>query len=174
VIGVFVAQYRAFAEVRNQRDVARAEIQERFNAVKFRLVFDHSLMSLRLRRDDQEPGVHVGFTLRNVSTEPLRFAVQSMNVVLDGRSHPHPTFDTDGTVLAPDQGYVFWFPWFDGLEVRRGMRGTMNYVIHYGHAEDQLRFRLEHRQELTCVRTREDGEWRVEVRDLMAPTVDRL
>ncbi|MCA1701914.1 MAG: hypothetical protein LC808_01030 [Actinobacteria bacterium] len=172
--GVFFAQYRAWRDAHFRVLTLSHEIRQRFDSVKYGLLFDRAVITVRLRREDQEPGVHVGISLKNGATEPLVFDVESMNVTLDSYTLTEPTFDTSGAILAPDQGYFYWFPWFDGLEVRRGMKGTIDYVVLYGHPEQGPRFRLEHRQEIECVQTLEDGDWRIEVRDLLRPTVSEV
>jgi hypothetical protein len=132
-----------------------------------------------MKREDQEPGIQLGFVVKNNATEAVRFKVITMTAGLGEATHASPTFDTDGATLGPGQGYCYWFPWFDGLEPRGGMKGVLHYVLHYGHPDMRPTYCLEHRQEIETIyqmasADSDKGEWRAAVRDLVAPTLTDL
>jgi len=148
----------------------RAELSNRLDSVKHRLILNDIVIADR----EDPPGTHIGIQFRNMASEPVRFEVQSLDVVLAGTTQENPTFSTAGAVLAPNQNYFYWFPWLDGLRPAKGMKGEITYSVRYGHAEGDFCFRLTHRQELECVVDRLTGRMTAHVLDIEAPSVTYL
>jgi hypothetical protein len=144
----------------------RHQVERHFSSVRNRLVFDQVHCADR----QTPPGLHIGIRFVNKSAEPIQVKIIKLEVTVDGAGQQEPQFNTDWFVIAPDAGWFYWFPWFTGLRLQHGMKGTLDYELSYGHAEGAYRYRVTHGMDFECVmQLEQDGAtW-----SFQAPVMDR-
>jgi hypothetical protein len=137
--GFLVAIFRAFHDVRVERDAARDEIERRFAAMRYAL--QRSGIDYHLNLD---PGgtwsVEVGLKLTNNSAEYLRYEMEDMAVDIEGRVVPDATFYNRGIIIAPHGTDTFRYPFIGGLPAN-WQRGSIKFTVRYGHPSAPLRYR---------------------------------
>src|SRR6266487_2495966 len=83
--GFLVAIIWAFHDVRMEREAAMNEIEHRFSVLRYAL--QREAIDYRLNLcPDATWSVEVGLRLKNNSDEYLRYQIERMNVVIEGRS----------------------------------------------------------------------------------------
>jgi hypothetical protein len=145
----------------------RIAVERRFEAIRFALICEDVFVQDRA----SPPSVRLGIRFMNVGNQALRYAVESMTVVIDGHTLTNPQFSTDGAVLAAEQQYFYWFPWLPNLRLAHGTKGEVAYIVHYGHPTDRFRFRMTHKQEFECLVGRGSNAFSAHLLDIEPPTV---
>jgi hypothetical protein len=138
--GFLLAIFRAFHEVRMERDAAKGEMERRFETQRYALTFEDLTIRLEPNQDHTwDMTVLVKFT--NRSAEPLWYKVEETTTVIDGRrSVEQPTTPAEGAVIAPqgetsvvcDPVRGISIPWRDG---------SVEFAGLYGHPQGQRRYR---------------------------------
>jgi hypothetical protein len=131
-----------FVFLRNQ---ARPTSMRLFHDYAYALAFEGAQLLLA---GDVPDAVMINFTFRNVGAGPIRFRVEDMRVILDGRTADHP--ETVGKeVIVPRvnaNGYRSAPIPLDRSK-KDGVRGTGEITMIYGHPdgsfERKLRVKLE-------------------------------
>jgi hypothetical protein len=108
-----------------------------------RMPFDYSyglaLDGLALGRDDSHPGgpqFQVGLNISNVVDGPLRYEVDSFDVVIDNRTLAKPSFQNRGGVIPRGCTQRFMYPAFARGDIT-GPRpsGVIRFSVKYGHPD---------------------------------------
>jgi len=151
--GFIVAMFRAFTDVRIERDKARYETKWRFDVMRYALQPAGVPVTLLpaasgvLGRLDLE----VGLRLANNSAEYLQYEIEHMTVTIESRTVGNPTFVNRGVIIAPGRYDVFNFPTIRDVD-GDWQEGTLDYAVRYGHPSSVLQFRKAQRLRLTAQR----------------------
>jgi hypothetical protein len=151
--GSLVATFKAFNDVRIERDEAMSETKWRFDVMRYALqpagvpVTLLPAASGMLGRLDLE----VGLRLANNSAEYVQYEIEHMTVTIESRTVGNPDFANRGVIIAPGRYDVFKFPTI--RDVNGDWReGTLDYAVRYGHPSSKLQFRKAQRLKLTAQR----------------------
>jgi len=151
--GLLVATFRAFNDVRIERDEARSETKWRFDVMRYALqpagvpVTLLPAASGTLGRLDLE----VGLRLANNSAEYLQYEMEHMTVTIESRTVGNPEFANRGVIIAPGRYDVFKFPTIRNVD-GDWREGTLDYAVRYGHPSARLQFRKTQTLKLTAQR----------------------
>ena len=130
--GFLVATFRAFNDVRIERDEARSETKWRFDVMRYALqpagvpVTLLPAASGTLGRLDLE----VGLRLANNSAEYLQYEIEHMTVTIESRTVGNPEFANRGVIIAPGRYDVFKFPTIRNVD-GDWREGTLDYAVRY-------------------------------------------
>jgi hypothetical protein len=151
--GSLVATFRAFNDVRIERDETRSETKWRFDVMRHALqpagvpVALLPAVSGTLGRLDLE----VGLRLANNSAEYLEYKIEYITVTIESRTVGNPEFANRGVIVAPGRYDVFNFPTIRDVD-GDWRQGTLDYAVRYGHPSSRLQFRKAQRLRLTAQR----------------------
>jgi hypothetical protein len=137
----------AFHDVRMERDAARDEIERRFSAV--RNAHQREAIDYRINLEpDGTCSVEPGLRLKNNSAEYLRYEMEDMAAVIEGRSVEDATFFNRGVIIPPHGTDVFRYPFIRGVPTD-WQKGSIQFTVRYGHPSAPLRFRKSQELRLT-------------------------
>lgn len=148
--GLLVAIIWAFHDVLMERNAARNEVERRFSALRYALQREAIDYRMNLCPDGTW-SVEAGLRLKNNSSEYVRYEMEQMNVVIEGRSVANPTFYNQGIVIPPHGTDVFRFPFIHGVP-DGWQSGSLEFTIRYGHPSAPLRYRKSQTLNLTTSR----------------------
>ncbi len=107
-----------------------------------RTTFDYSfglaLTGLYLGHDTEsdESNLQLGLNLFNAAPGPLRYEVESFDVVIGDRTIARPNFANRGAILSRGCGAQFFYqPFARNMVPDRRTQGVIRYSIKYGHPE---------------------------------------
>jgi hypothetical protein len=145
-----VAIVWGFHDVRMERNVAQDELESRFLALRYAL--QRGALDYRIELSpDGTCSIEVGLRLTNNSADYLRYEIESINVVIEGRSVADATFHNRGTIIAPGGTDVFRYPFVRGVPYD-WHTGFVEFTIRYGHPSSALRFQKKQALNLTASR----------------------
>lgn len=151
--GFIVATFKAFNDVRIERDETKSETKWRFDVMRYALQPAGVSVALlppgsgTLGRLDLE----VGLRLANNSAEYLRYEIEYMTVTIESRTVGNPEFANRGVIIAPGRYDVFNFPTIRDVD-GDWKEGTLDYAVRYGYPSSKLQFRKAQRLKLTAQR----------------------
>jgi hypothetical protein len=138
--GFLLATFRAFHDVRMERDVERNEIERRFSTMRYALQRTGIDYHLDLCLEDHTLSVGVGLKLTNNSNEYLRYEIEHMIVIIESKSVQSPHFYNRGIIIAPHGTDLFRYPFITGVP-EDWQAGFIEFTVRYGHPSAPLRYR---------------------------------
>lgn len=130
---------KAQAEIRDAQDSAQAEIEGRFSVMRYALQRGDPDFNLELTPDGA-CNIEVALRLINNSDEYLRYEVEHMVVVIEGRSVENATFYNQGVIIPPHGIDKFRYPFVHGVPIDWHV-GSIEFTVRYGHPSAAFRFR---------------------------------
>jgi hypothetical protein len=139
-IGVVGAQFLAWVEMRRKRNQAVFDLELIRDSVHYRLRLAEIQTTISVDNLNLA-GIQIGLVLENASDVVLEYEMESMIVVLGGRTASSPVFNTRGGTIAPGGTDVFFYPAIQGVAVSPDPAGEVEFNILYGIAGETPRFR---------------------------------
>ena len=140
--GFLMAAFRAFHDVRMERDAAKAEVRRRDGALRYALSFGTTIAAETLVRRHDVGDVRVTFQLQNNSQdEYLRYEYEEVTVLIEGKESAQGEVGIPkGGVLAPDATIRHGCP--PVCDVPLAWRaGSLRLTVKYGHPSAPLPYR---------------------------------
>jgi hypothetical protein len=100
-----------------KRDAADQEVERRFAGLRYALQRESIAYHIELSPDGTR-NIEVGLVLKNTSGEYLRYEVERMAVVIEGRTVENPTFYNRGYILPPQGTDTYRYPFIIGVPSR--------------------------------------------------------
>jgi hypothetical protein len=140
--GFLVAIFRAFHDVRMERDAAKAEVKRRDGALRYALSFDSTIASDTHVRRPGVGDVVVIFQLQNNSPdEYLRYEYEEVTVLIEGKESAESEVGTPkGGVLAPGAIARHGCPPVRDVPLA-WQTGSLRLTVKYGHPSAPLQYR---------------------------------
>jgi hypothetical protein len=132
------------------RDAARTDTERRFAALRYALRRENIDYRMNLEPDGTW-SIEVGLRLQNTSDAYLRYEVEQMAVVIQGRAVENPTFYNRGTIIEPHGTDTFRYPFVTGVP-DGWQTGSVEFTVRYGHPSAPLRYRKSQTLRLTTSR----------------------
>lgn len=153
--GFLVAIFRAFHDVRMeregmraQRDAARAEIERRFAALRYALAVGALGARITRNADGETWDVAPWITFTNSSDEPLWLSFEELVITIDGqRAGEGWGFLVDGAPVPPRSDASVECPCVRGAAVP-WQEAVLHFTVSYGHPQGTLRHRAHQRYRL--------------------------
>jgi hypothetical protein len=146
--GFLVAIFRAFHDVRMERDAVVAEMERRFDAQRYAL----TVLGLGVDLDPNPDGtgdMTLLFKFINGSPEPLWYTADETTTIIDGqRSVEQPTLPPEGVVIAPQQETSIACDPVRGISVP-WRDGSVEFAVRYGYPQGKRRYRQRYAYKLT-------------------------
>lgn len=148
---VALAPRRQRDEERSARRRLEAERIEQEDKLLLGLAFVGPEILFRTRSDDPALlDATVGVKLRNTSAGPIRYEVESMTVVIAGKTNPEPVFVSRGGLLTPGETTTFSYALIRDLDETSDIYvGVAEYVAKYGHPLGPWQYRSRRRFQFT-------------------------
>jgi hypothetical protein len=146
--GVVVAQFLAFHDVRKERDAVTADMQARFNSIRYRFQMQAlrgTAASRIVETGPPEDGYRFWFEFLNGGTEALEYEVEQMSITIG--SHTSPVgldLESASAIILPGRVHQFYYNWIPA-PIGQLLTGTGEYSVVYGHPSGGTRFCTEHR-----------------------------
>lgn len=148
--GFLVAVFRAFDDVRLERDRVISETKLRFNVMRYALQPTGVPVTLAPTADGKL-NIEVGLRLANNSAEYLRYEMEHMTVAIDSLTVGNPEFQNRGAVIAPGRYDLFRFPIICNVDPN-WQEGALEFSVRYGYPSSRLQFRKSQRLKLMAER----------------------
>jgi len=128
-------------DMRTQRDAAKAEIERRFDALRYALSIENIGTHTDVGPDGTTGDVAITFVHRNNSPEYLRYEIEDADVIIQGREadQEDPGF-AKGTVIPPHGTAQSTCSPIRSVPILF-QYGILKLTIKYGHPSASLRFR---------------------------------
>jgi hypothetical protein len=127
------------AEIHQARDSAQAEIERRFSALRYALQRGDPDFNIELAPDGT-CSIELALRLTNTSDEYLRYDIEHMVVVIEGRSVENATFYNRGVIIPPHSTDKFRYPFIRAVPID-WHTGSIEFTVRYGHPSAPFRFR---------------------------------
>jgi hypothetical protein len=127
------------AEIHQARDSAQAEIERRFSALRYALQRGDPDFNIELAPDGT-CSIELALRFTNTSDEYLRYDIEHMVVVIEGRSVANATFYNRGVIIPPHSTDKFRYPFIRAVPVD-WHTGSIEFTVRYGHPSAPFRFR---------------------------------
>ena len=139
--GFLVAILWAFHDVRMERDAMRAEMKDRFSAMRYALQISGSQRTMLPGPDTF--GVQFEVTLTNQSGEFMRYEVERVSTAIEGRPEADALIGgSSEAVIAPHGASTFTCPPAYGIPA--GWRtGVLKLTARYGHPSEPPQYRVQ-------------------------------
>lgn len=151
--GFLVATFRAFHDVRLERDKSVSETKRRFNVMRYALQPAGVPVTLHPAADGKL-NIEVGLRLADNSADYLRYEMEHMTVTIASQTVGNPDFANRGVVIPPGGYDVFRFPVIRSVNAN-WLEGTLDFAVRYGHPSSKPQFRKS--QRLKLIAEREPG-----------------
>jgi hypothetical protein len=122
-----------------ERDTARSEIERRFAAVRYALQISNPIPNLIPGPDTMD--VQIGLEIRNNSDEFIRYEIESVSTVIDGKRSPDGPILTTTAIIPPHDINTFTPPPAPGARLNWQM-GSLSLTVRYGNASGPPRYRI--------------------------------
>lgn len=148
--GLLVATFRAFHDVRLERDKAMSDTKWRFDVMRYALQPAGVPVTLHPAADGKLD-IEAGLRLANNAAEYLRYEIEHITVTIESQTVGNPEFANHGVIIAPGRYDVFRFPVIRNVNAN-WQEGTLDYSVRYGHPLSGPQFRKSQRLKLTADR----------------------
>lgn len=95
-------------------------------------------------KDAKPPAVQIGLVLANAMDVPIKYEVESYDVIVDGRTNVKLDFKNSGGVIASRRETTFFHPALadEIFTKKEQFEGVVRFSIIYGHPEEELLRRM--------------------------------
>jgi hypothetical protein len=95
--------------------------------------------------------MQISLLLRNVAGYPIRYLVENLEVIIDSRTNPNPTFVNRGIVICRGQDGRFFCPSYDVTMFAGKARitGVIRFTFTYGHPDTGMVRRMSQELDIT-------------------------
>lgn len=150
VVAFMYAPFWAFRQMRGQRDDARRETEERFDAIRYRFnlsgVSGGPARALLEGRTQVETGYKIVLHFENGALEPVWYEVENLIVTIGGHTRIEAgAWLSAGGIVQPGRTMTFDYGWIPAPEEDPLPVGHGEYALIYGHPSGGTRFRSRHR-----------------------------
>jgi hypothetical protein len=148
-----IGSFLNFHKMRMERDQARQEVLDRFDAMRYRFALEgvegHPAEGAKVPGGPLEFGYQFILKFRNNSTELMEFSVESLSIVMTGghSADPNEHWTSDSGLIAPGGTYDFHYHWINA-PVEPLLLGTGQYSIRYRRPGDPKEFLTRHKFEI--------------------------
>ncbi len=132
-----------------ERDAATREIERRFDAMRY--AFQISDLVPNLITGPSSVDVQIGLKITNNSDEYMRYEIESVSTVIEGRRSPDGPILNTTAINAPHGTDTFMPPAVSGASLNWQV-GSLSLAVRYGHASGPLRFRIQREYALQSMR----------------------
>jgi hypothetical protein len=148
VVGVVVAQFLAFHDVRKERDAVKADMRSRFDSIRYRFQM-HALRGMAASRiaevGSPEDGYRFWFEFLNGGTEALEYEVERMSITIGSHTSPLDLdLESASAIILPGRLVEFYYNWIPA-PIDQLLTGAGEYSVVYGHPSGGTRFRTKHK-----------------------------
>ena len=155
---MFVASFLAWREMKCDRDRALSErdgVGAELEAVRTArgLMIGELTLATYLGEFVTASRVQIGVILKSFSQTVLEYQVESMHVVVAGKTRVDPRFDNTGGSIPPGGSTDFFFPAIADLNITEPLDGTLEMRVVYGHPDLGMSRRLTEKRNLSLLRT---------------------
>jgi hypothetical protein len=146
IVGLFIAQYLAFNDVRRERSEMQDEIEQRFDSLRYRFQMKGlngtATTAFVENKTEPETGFDITLIFSNGGLEVLEFEVEHLSLTFDVYG-AKGDFASKRTIILPGQEQDFRYPWIPA-PIDQPLSGHGEYVINYGHPSGGKWFRTRH------------------------------
>jgi hypothetical protein len=133
------AKQRAKDEIEQIRKAAKDELERFVSTMRYALHREAIDYHINLEPDGT-CSVQVGLRLKNNSDVYLRYEIEHMDVVIEGRRVEKPQFYNRGVIIPPWNSDTFRYPFIGGIPAD-WHTGSIKFTVRYGHPSSSLPFR---------------------------------
>jgi membrane protein implicated in regulation of membrane protease activity len=133
-----------------ERDDARGEMERRFEAQRYALVFEGIDTHTELYPGGVFGTAQISLRLANSSGEPLRYEVEDLAVTIHGQRSADIALDPNrGGVIAPHATVRFLAPDVSNVPAN-WETGTLEFTVRYGHPSVPMRYQKSQSHKITA------------------------
>jgi hypothetical protein len=139
--GFLAAIFWAFHDVRVERDAALAEIKNRFDTLRYALSVVRFQAHVSQNADGKTWDVAVCVWIANSSVEPLRYLVEELSTLIQGREseEEESRVPRNSDVITPEGHVTVSCPAVRGVPVP-WQEASLQLTVRYGHPQNRLRY----------------------------------
>jgi hypothetical protein len=131
LVGLFVAQFQAWFDMRRERDTLRVTMSD----TRYGFGVKRVEVNVRVNPDDGLAAVEVIFIFENLAPVPLAYHVEQVMLSVDGHAAP-PGVGLPGQVIVRGGEAGYTTPRIPtGQPVRQTYRGEASITVIYGHPD---------------------------------------
>jgi hypothetical protein len=138
IVVVLEGAYRVWHATDQQLNAAKGEIERRFAAMRYALRITDLIPNLITGPDIMD--VQLGLKIMNSSDEYIRYEIESVFTVIDGKRSPDGPILATSAIIPPHEIDTFMPPAAPGAPLNWQM-GSLSLTIRYGHASQPPRYR---------------------------------